>query len=199
MDAERPQSVLVRADDSEVLPVAIDAEHVAELSRVDELLQLLHAWVVEQQMSGHEHQSARLCERDELLHLGDVHRRRLLDEDVLLRLERLLRERVVRRHRSRDHDSLQLVVCEHLLERRRHPRVRVAGAELGAARRVGLADPGEVRELVEVAHEVLAPVPEPRLTDVHRHSLKTVGDAVPFLPVALRRSTMRLASSTSCS
>ncbi len=38
--AERPERVLVRADDAEVLPVAVDAEHVAELARVDQLLQL---------------------------------------------------------------------------------------------------------------------------------------------------------------
>jgi hypothetical protein len=41
--AERPERVLVLADLAEVLPVAVDAEHVAERRRVDELLQLAHA------------------------------------------------------------------------------------------------------------------------------------------------------------
>ena len=116
VDAERPESVLVLADDPEVLPVAVDAEHVAELAGVDELLQLLHAGVVEQQMARHEHELALLGERDELLHLRRAHRRRLLDEDVLARLERLLRERVVCRHGRRDHDGLEVVVGEHLVE-----------------------------------------------------------------------------------
>src|SRR5205823_8687090 len=47
VDAERPERVLVGADDAEVLAVAVDAEHVAELARVDQLLQLPHAGVVE--------------------------------------------------------------------------------------------------------------------------------------------------------
>ena len=46
--AERPQRVLVLADHTEVLPVAVDAQHVAELAGVDQRLQLVHAGVVEQ-------------------------------------------------------------------------------------------------------------------------------------------------------
>ena len=117
VDAERPERVLVLADLAEVLAVAVDAEHVAELARVDELLQLADARVVEQQVAGHQHEVALLGERDELVHLGAAHRRRLLDEDVLARLERLLRERVVRRHRRRDDDRLELGVGEQLVER----------------------------------------------------------------------------------
>ena len=39
-------------------------------------------------MAGHQHEVALGGERDELVHLGCAHRRRLLDEDVLARLER---------------------------------------------------------------------------------------------------------------
>src|SRR6266508_3316692 len=46
VNAERPERVLVLADDPEVLAVAVDAEHLAELPRVDELFQLPNAWVV---------------------------------------------------------------------------------------------------------------------------------------------------------
>ena len=56
--AERPERVLVRAHDPEVLPVRVDAEHVAELARVDELLQLAHARVVEEQVAGHQDEVA---------------------------------------------------------------------------------------------------------------------------------------------
>ena len=56
VDAERPERVLVRADDAEVLAVAVDAGDVAELAGVDELLHLAQARVVEEQVPGHEHE-----------------------------------------------------------------------------------------------------------------------------------------------
>jgi len=43
VNPERPECVLVRTHDPEVLPVAVDAQHVAELACVDQLLQLPHA------------------------------------------------------------------------------------------------------------------------------------------------------------
>ena len=166
--------------------------------RVDELLQLQHARVVEEQVAGHEHEVALLGERDELLHLGAAHRRRLLDEDVLAGLERLLRERVVRRHRRRDHDRV---------ERRRsasrssksagRPRARVAARELlpGAPRRRRRAS--ELGEVVEVADEVRAPVAEAGLADADRlYSFQTFALAASWPPVALRKSTTTSARST---
>ena len=114
--AERPERVLVLADDPEVLAVAVDAEHVAELAGVDELLQLQHAGVVEEQVPGHQRQVALLGEGDELLHLLAAHRGRLLDEDVLAGLERLLRELVVRRDGRRDHDRVDVRRREQLGE-----------------------------------------------------------------------------------
>ena len=163
--AERPERVLVRAHDPEVLPVRVDAEHVAELAGVDELLQLAHARVVEQQVAGHQDEVALGGERDELVHLGALHRRRLLDEDVLAGLERLLRERVVRRHGRRDHDRVELGVGQQLGEVARGPRARIARREGRALLLVEVADPGEVGEDVEVAGEVRAPVAEPDQAD----------------------------------
>ena len=127
------------------------------VARVDELLQLAHARVVEEQVARHQHEAARLGERDELLHLGGAHRRRLLDEDVLAGLERLLGERVVGRDGRRDHDRLELGVGEQLVVGAGRERVREAPRELLAARLRGVADPDEVGEDVEVADEVLRP------------------------------------------
>ena len=135
---------------------------------------------------------------DELLHLGGAHRRRLLDEDVLARLERRSRERIVRRDGRRDHDGVDVVVGEHLVEVAGDPCVRVALGELRAPLLARVAEPAQVGEIVEVAREVAAPVAEPRLSDPQpRHSLKTCSAALPFAPVALRRSTTSGASSTS--
>ena len=198
VDAERPQRVLVLADLAEVLAVAVDDEHLAELARVDELLHLLHARVVEEEVAGHEDEPARLGEADQLLHLRDPHRRRLLDEDVLAGLERRFGERIVRRHRRRDDDRLD-VGGDHLRELAGHARVRVAVRELFPQRFARVADPREVGLVVEDTREVPAPVAQPDLSDPQAHSLKTCSAALPFTPVALRRSTTSDASSTSWS
>jgi len=115
VNPERPECVLVRTHDPEVLPVAVDAQHVAELACVDQLLQLPHAGVVEQQMAGHEDEVARGRDGDELVDLRCAHRWRLLDEHVLAGLERLLGKRVVRWHRCRNHNALHVRVGEHRL------------------------------------------------------------------------------------
>ena len=99
MDAERPERVLVLADDPEVLPVAVDAEDVAERAGADQLLQLLDTGVVEEQVTRHADEVALLREADEIIHLLAAHRRRLLDEHVLARLEGLSSEAVVGRDR----------------------------------------------------------------------------------------------------
>ena len=137
--AERPERVLVRADDAEVLAVAVHAEHLAELARVDELLQLPHARVVEQEVARHEHEVAVGRDRDELVDLLGPHRGRLLDEHVLPRLERLLRKCVVRRYRRRDDDAFDLG------SRRGAPRTTSRDARRGSARRTSAVAPGRGR------------------------------------------------------
>ena len=132
----------------------------------------------------------------ELLHLLRPHGGRLLDEHVLAGLECGLRELVVGDHGRRDHDRLELGVVEQLGEVGRDAGVRVARSELLALRLVGVAEPGEVGELVEVAREVLPPRAEAGLSD-SRHSFQTLPSTRPLEPVALRKSTTSLASSTS--
>ena len=83
MDAEASERVLVGPDLAEVLPVPVDVEDVAELARVDDLLQLPDSRVVQQQVAGHEDTAVRLGDLDELLRFHRRQRHRLLDEDVL--------------------------------------------------------------------------------------------------------------------
>ena len=202
VDAERPERVLVLADHAEVLAIAVDAEDVAEVARVDHVLHLLHAGVVEQQVAGHQDELALRGEADELLHLHGAHRGRLLDEDVLPRFERLLRERVVGRHRRRDDDCLEVGSGEHLCVVLVDRDVRIARGEPPAQLRVEVAERDERAEIVEVPREVRAPVAEADQADARLaagHSLKTFSDEVPLAPVALRRSTTSWASSTSAS
>src|SRR6266550_3831223 len=147
--AEGPERVLVRPDRAEVLPVAVDTEDVSEIAGVDDLLQPLHAGVIEQKVARHE------------------------DTPALL---------------------------DHLAEARGHPRAGVALRKVGAAFAVEIAEPRKVREIVEVADEVLAPLAEAYLGHAcgssHHHSFHTFPLPVPFLPVAFRRSTTICARST---
>ena len=197
MDAERPESVLVRPDDAEVLAVSVHAEHVAQLARVDELLELLDTRVVEQEVAGHEHQVAVGGERDEAVDLGRRHRRRLLDEHVLPRLQRSQREIGVRGHGRRHDHRVERLVREQLVEVGRRPCLRKTAARALDGAAVGVADPRQVRERVEVSREVGAPVAEAG----HAHSrgaqsFQTLSELRPASPVALRKSTTSRASST---
>jgi hypothetical protein len=151
-------------------------------------------------VAGHQHEVALGGQRHELVHLRALHRRRLLDEHVLARLERLLRERIVSRNRRRDHDGFELGVGEQLPEVRRHTGAGVARGELVAQALVEVTEPGEVREGFEVAGQVRAPVAEPDEPDLDaRHSFQTFSLVRPRSPVAFRKSTITGPLSTSAS
>src|SRR6476646_4788495 len=197
VDAERPERVLVRADHAEVLTVPVDAGDLAQLAGFDELLHLPETRVVEKQMTGHQHEIPLLREGDELLHLLRAHRGRLLDKNVLASLERLLRELVVGRHRRRDRDRRDGVVGERVVERGRDPRVGIALGVVVAPCLVEVADPRQLGELADDASDVPSPAPDARVGDADRQSFQTFSLEIPARPVALRRSTTRLASSTS--
>src|SRR3954463_16020729 len=81
--AERPQRVLVRSQLPEVEPVRVDVVDVAELAGVGDLLQLLDARVVLEQVADHEHATRLLGRGDDTLRLRHGLRQRLLDEAVL--------------------------------------------------------------------------------------------------------------------
>ena len=197
VDAQRPECVLVDADDAEVLSVAVDAQHVPERAGVDQFLQLLDTRVMEQEVSGHAHEVALLREADELLHLRAAHGGRLLDEHVLACLERLLGEFVVSRHGCRDDDGIDLRVVQSGGQIGRDSRRRVAGGVLDAPFFVGIADPDELGELSEVPRQIPSPRADSGDRD-SRHSFQTLGSARPASPVALRKSTTTFASRTTC-
>jgi hypothetical protein len=152
--------------------------------------------VIEQQVPRHQDEAAFFREVAELLELGTAHRGRLLDEDVLAGLERASRELVVSRHGRRDHDRLDGVVRQEVIEGRRQARLRIALREALVLCLVDVAEPGEVGEVGEVAREVLAPLAEADLSQARHQSFHTFPLPAPFLPVALRRSTTICARST---
>src|SRR5438874_2336104 len=141
----------------------------------------------------HEHPVVRRGEGYQLVHPRRPHRRRLLDEYVLAGFERLLRELVVRRHRRRDHDGVELRIGEHLPVLGGGPGSRVARADLREPFDVDVAQPGQLRKFVEVAHEVRAPVIEADDADrrLAAHSFQTL-PSTPWPLVAFRKSTITL-------
>ena len=185
-------------DDAEVLPVPVDHQDLAERALVDELLELLNAGVIEEQVAGHEDEVALLGDRHELVDLRRLHRGRLLDEDVLAGLERVLRELVVRRHRRRDHDCVELRVVEHLVEGARPSALADTAPGTPRAcrspgRRARRARRGR-RSFVRGSSPTRRARPGPtRMVTASR----PCRSGVPFAPVAFRRSTTSTESSTS--
>jgi hypothetical protein len=165
--AQAGERVLLTPDLPEVLPVAVQVEHVSELARLDQLLQLAHARVIEQQVPWHQHELALPGDRHELLRLGRVHRHRLLDEDVLAGEQRPPREVEVRHDGRGDDDRLELGIGEQLVEVGRHARAGIARGEARAVLVGEIAEPRQVGNLVEVPREVRTPVAEAGQADPH--------------------------------
>jgi hypothetical protein len=160
--------------------------------------------VVEEEMARHQDPAAFLGELVQLLHLGPAHRRRLLDEHVLVHFECPPGELVVGRDRRRHDNRVDRVVGEQVVEVGRHASGRVVGRERRSLPRVDVAEPAKVGQLAKVPHEVVPPLAQTGDADGRgarraRHSLKTFPFWEPFLPVALRRSTTSSAPSTTSS
>src|SRR5256714_11801963 len=106
---------------------------------------------------------------------------------------------VMGRNGCRDHDRLHRRIGQELVEVGGGTRVRMAPRQSLEAILGRIADPGEIRDLVEVADEIRAPRAEAGLPDadarvVARQSFHTFSLSIPL--VALRKSTTTLARST---
>jgi hypothetical protein len=119
----------------------------------------------------HEYKVALKCQVDQLAGLSRGAGERLLDEDVFARLERARGELEVCRDRGGNRDRIDGGVVQYSVVRRRHPARGVAppdrlerlGAAVANVRDLGL------RQLVQVANEVRAPVAEPDHRNPDRH------------------------------
>ena len=114
--AERPQRVLVRPQLAEVEAVGVDVVDLAELTRVGDLLQLLNAGVVFEQVPHHQDPPRRPRRLRHLLGLCRRLGQRLFDEAVLPGLQDTRRELRMGRDVRRDHDSVELGILEQLVE-----------------------------------------------------------------------------------
>ena len=168
--AERPQGVLVRPQLAQVQPVRVDVVDVAELARLGDLLQLLDARVVLEQVSDHQHPAGVARGVRNLLGLGRGLREGLLHEAVLARLEHACRQLGMARHVRGHDDRVEIGVGEQLVQFTGLAHTRKLSARARTCLLRGVAEPAElgVRQAVEVAREVGAPVPESDHPDPHR-------------------------------
>ena len=110
--AEVPDDADVRLVEAEVHAARRDRVDVAELTRLDQLADLVDRWAVEERVARHQHEPELRGELGELDRFLRRAGERLLDEDVLARLERALRERVVRSNGRRDRDRIDVRILE---------------------------------------------------------------------------------------
>ena len=167
--AERPQRVLVAAQLAEVQALRVDVVDVAELAGVGDRLEHVHAGVVDEQVPDHQDPVVVLGGLDGALGVLDGVGERLLDEAVLARLQDPLGERAVRGDRRGEHDRVELVVVEQIVEVAGEARVRIGGLQALADRFPLVAAPRQlaVRDGREVAREVGSPVAEAYDADVN--------------------------------
>ena len=156
---EAPQDALLAPDLPEIEPARVEVAQPAELAVAYRLLQPDEGSVVLQQMA--DHQGAFALSRDSAQRLGmaDVERQRLLDEDVLCRLQRLGGEREVLGRRRRDRDAGDGPIPQHLGERTRRDLVFLGHVARGLAVHVAHRRPRI--QFVEVANEILSPITAP--------------------------------------
>ena len=124
---------------AQVDPDRIEEQQLSDLARAHQLGHLRDRRRVQEDVIDQEHALDLVGERHELGGLGDGRRQRLLDQHVLARQERGLRQAMVGRHRRRDGDRVEALVGEHLLE-------------VGAASYAGMLSPDRLQALgVDVA------------------------------------------------
>ena len=167
---EIPGDADVLLVETEVDPARRDEVELSQLSRFDEVADGNDRGAVEEGVSRHQHQPATLGELDELEALARGRGKRLLDEDVLSRLERRTSKREVRRHRRRERHGVDRLVGEDIVDARVGLHGRVPTLDQLEALDVAIAnrdDLGAV-ELVEVPDEVRAPVSEADDCDADR-------------------------------
>ena len=182
--AERPERVLVGAQLPEVEPVGVDVVDVAELAGGRDLLELGHARVVLEQVADHQGPARPLGGGDGPLGLLDGLRERLLDEAVLARVEHALGQRAVGRHRRGEHDRVERVVGQQVVEVRGEAGAGEARRPALAGGLGGVAAPRQLaaRDAREVAGEVRAPVAEAGDADPQASCDRPPARAAPAAP-----------------
>ena len=156
---EAPERVFVPAHRAEIHALIVDVVDVAELVRVDHLLDATDDRVIQEQVADHEDPPLVLGELDQLLRLHGEEHEGLLDVHVLAGLQRGLDQGVVRGRGSGDHEGVEVPVLQEVLEPGGGSGPRQEPPHLVELPLIEIADVRErtVGDLKVVAGQVLAP------------------------------------------
>ncbi len=163
MRPEVPGHADVRLVETEVHAAGRDEVDLAEFPGLDQIADHHDRRAVQEGVAGHQHDAGPIREVDQIEALGGGRGQRLLDEDVLAGLQCGRGQVVMRGHGRGDHHGVDAVIGDHLREVLR--RADGGIAPFDRLERLGsqIADRDQlcVRDLVEVADEIRAPVAEP--------------------------------------
>lgn len=155
---EGPEDVLLAPDLAQIQAVGIDVIDPAQLARGGHVLEPDKGRVVLEQMADHEHEPALLGQGDELLGVGLVQNQGLLHIDVASGQQGLTGQGVVGLGRGGHDHALHRAVLEHLAQGLNGAHARELLPEALKRGLVAVADRAQGPQLVEIAHQVLAPV-----------------------------------------
>ena len=174
---EVPDDVDVALENAQVQPGAVDVEHIAQHAALDDLFHLVDAGRILEGVVHHQDLAVLLRKRDQFLGLVDLGRQRLLDQDMLAGLERLLRQRIVRADVRADGNGIDRRVVDDVVVVGGGLDARVEVLHVREALLVHVAADRHLARgnLVEVADDVGSPVACPNYSDLDAHSsLKSV-------------------------
>ena len=158
MGGEAPQDVLLGPDFSDIQAVRVQVINLSKSTALNQLLQLQDGRVIPEDMPDHQDPSVRRRELDETFPMLDLDGQRLFDEDILARLKCRLRHLVVGDGRRCQCNCVDRRIGENGLEVAEEPDVFILMPAGVFSQRMGVAEPGKRSELIEIPHNVFAPV-----------------------------------------
>ncbi len=170
MRREVPHRIDVRADPTEVQPLAVDVAHLTQFACVDQPFHVPHGGVIDERVARHDNEPAALGNAGQRVHFGDGRREWLLDEDMLAAFEGLLGEREMRGRGGGDDHADDVRVLERGVAGLHRGRPGEVALDECATLRAGVHDVPDlaVRKGGEVPEEVRPPVATPELGDDER-------------------------------
>src|SRR6266508_6350335 len=114
--------------------------NMTELAMSNKVANFPDRRVVKESVIDKQSRSPRLAQADELPSFLHAERQRLFDPHMLARFDSFARQRKMRRQRRRQDDSRDVRVRENIVEGGRRRNIRVGLVDLGAMRRMDIAD-----------------------------------------------------------
>lgn len=171
VDRQVPDHVDVVLEQAEVDPDAVEVKDVADLAGADDVLDLVHRAVIDEDVVDHELEFQFLRDIDQLLGVLGIGRDRLLDENVLAVLQGIFGERKMTADRRGDGHGGDFGIIQNFVEiRRRFDRIALLFDEFKA----GFVDIAAIHTLhlpaiQKIPNQVRTPVTDANHSDFHMY------------------------------